>query len=76
MERYIKYKRFSETHPESTIQDFYDRLVTEGWEIIYYNEIRQPSGVLSSSPQETNIHIVILAGKKQDDSLKGRQILD
>jgi len=70
MERYIKYKRFSETHNENNIQDFYDRLVTEGWEIIYYNEIRQPSGVLSSSPQETNIHVVVLAGKRQETELK------
>jgi len=70
MERYIKYKRFSETHPENNIQDFYDRLITEGWEIIYYNEIRQPSGVLSSSPQDTNIHIIIVAGKKQEAELK------
>jgi hypothetical protein len=76
MERYIKYKRFAETHPESTVQDFYDRLVTEGWEIIYYNEIRCASGVLSSSPQEANIHIVVLAGKRQDDGLKGKRVLD
>ena len=69
MEKYFKYKRFSETHNEKTIQEFYDRLITEGWEIIYYNEIRQPTGQLSASPQEVNIHIIIVAGKKQENSL-------
>ena len=70
MERYIKYKRFSETHNESTMQEFFDRLIEKGWEIIYYDEIRQPSGTLSSSPQEVNIHVIVLAGKKQETELK------
>ena len=70
MEKYIRYKRFSETHDEKTVQEFYDRLVAEGWEIIYYNEIRQPSGMLSSSPDEKSIHIVVVAGKKQESELK------
>jgi len=69
METYIKYKRFAETHNEKSIQDFYDKLVTGGWEIIYYNEIRQSVGQLSSSPEEINIHIVALCGKRQENSL-------
>ena len=68
MEKYIKYKRFSETHNEMSIQELYDRLVTDGWEIIYYNEIRQATGQLSNTPQEVNIHVVIVAGKKQDNA--------
>jgi hypothetical protein len=69
MENYIKYKRFAETHSEKSIQEFYDRLVAEGWDIIYYNEIRQTSGQLSATPQEVLLHIVILAGKRQENSL-------
>jgi hypothetical protein len=69
MEKPIKYKRFSETHNENSIQEFFDRLVTEGWEIIYYNEIRQSSGSLSSSPQEVNIHITVVGSKRQSNVL-------
>lgn len=69
MERFIKYKRFAETHNEKTLQDFYDKLVVEGWDIIYYNEIRQPTGQLSASPIESNIHVVILCGKRQNNDL-------
>jgi hypothetical protein len=75
MEKYIRYKRFAETHNERTLQDFYDRLITEGWEIIYYNEIRQPTGQLSATPQEINIHVIALCGKKQDDTLSKPVVL-
>lgn len=70
MEKYIKYKRFRETHDEKSIQEFYDRLIKEGWEIIYYREIQQPSGTMSNSPQEINIHVVVVAGKRQESELK------
>ena len=66
MERYIKYKRFNETCSDSTIQDFYDMLISGGWDIIYYNEVRQATGQLSASPGEINIHIVALCGKRQE----------
>jgi hypothetical protein len=75
MEKYIKYKRFNETHDQKSIQTLYDKLVTEGWDIIYYKEIQQPSGMLSSSPQEENIHVVILAGKRQNDTLNKPTVL-
>jgi|APIni6443716594_1056825.scaffolds.fasta_scaffold377745_2 hypothetical protein len=68
MEKIIKYKRFNESHTEKTIQDFLDKLVTDGWEIIYYNEIRQSSGVLTNSPQEVNIHVTVVACKKNYDN--------
>lgn len=69
MEKPIKYKRFAETHNETSIQEFYDRLITEGWEIIYYNEIRQASGMLTNSPQEVNIHVIVVGCKRQDNTL-------
>ena len=75
MEKYIRYKRFSETHNENSIQEFYDRLIAEGWEIVYYNEIRQPTGQLSASPQEINIHVIALCGKRQDNSLSKTVVL-
>ena len=70
MERYIKYKRFSEVHIESTIQGFLDKIVSEGWEIIYYDEMRKSSGVLSNTAEEITIHITVLAGKRQETELK------
>lgn len=75
MEKYIKYKRFSEVHRESSIQGFFDKLITEGWEIISYNEIQKSSGTLTSTPDEISIHLTVVAGKKQDDGLKGKHVL-
>lgn len=75
METYIKYKRFAETLNEKSIQDFFDKLITEGWEIIYYSEIRQPSGMLTNTPQEVNIHITVVVGKRQDNSLSKSRVL-
>lgn len=69
MESYIRYKRFAETHTETSMQEFFDRLITEGWEIIYYNEIKQAAGMLTNSPTEVHIHIIVVAGKRQDKSL-------
>ena len=69
MESYIRYKRFTETHTETSMQEFFDRLITEGWEIIYYNEIKQAAGMLTNSPTEVHIHIIVVAGKRQDKSL-------
>ena len=66
MEKYIKYKRFNEVYTESTIQEFFDRLITEGWEIIYYEEIRKSSGPITNTPDEISIHVTVVAGKKQD----------
>lgn len=66
----IKYKRFTETHTETSIQSFFDKLITEGWEIIYYNEVNQSSGVLTSTPNEISIHVTVVACKKQESSLK------
>lgn len=69
MERYLKYKRFSEVHTESSIQGFFDKLTTEGWEIIYYEELRKSSGMLSDNDVIT-IHITVVVGKRQESELK------
>jgi hypothetical protein len=69
MEKYIRYKRFSETHTESSINTFFEKLVSEGWDIIYYNEIRQASGMLTNTPNEVSIHVTVVGGKRQSNVL-------
>jgi hypothetical protein len=56
-------------HDANSIQKFFDKLVNEGWDILWYNEINQSSGVLSSSPQEINLHITVVCGKRQSNIL-------
>jgi len=58
MEKIIKYKRFDETHDINTLNKFFDDLITEGWEIIYYNEHKMAEGKL---------HVTIVACKKQNN---------
>ena len=65
----IKYKRFSEVHTEKTIQSFFDQLVIDGWEIIYYNETMKSSGSLTNSPDMISIHVTVVGSKKQSDIL-------
>jgi len=75
MEKYIRYKRFSETHNEITIQEFYNKLISEGWDIIHYQEINHPIGALTNNPQDKMFHVIVVAGKRQDDSLPKSQVL-
>lgn len=63
MEKYIKYKRFSELIEPHEIQKFLDDLIIEGWEIIYYNETK--SEVKYS--ESLKLNVVIIAGRKQDN---------
>jgi len=67
MERSIKYRRFEEflntasnTSDESSLQIFLDKLVTEGWNIIYYNEEK------TDPNHKDELHVVILANKRQN----------
>ena len=39
METFIKYKRFEQVIDEENPQNFFDDLIKEGWQIIFYNEI-------------------------------------
>lgn len=46
MNKYIKYKRFSlnldcnnGAYDNEELQKFFDQLITDGYEIIYYNEV-------------------------------------
>lgn len=55
METFIKYKRFQGKYSENELQAFFDKLISEGWEIIYYKE--KPDGFI--------INIIVVCGKKQ-----------
>lgn len=71
-EKYIKYKRFVEDfimddYFEKNLQTFFDTLITDGFEIIYYHEeiksiIRQKG---LNDITENTLVITIVAGKKQ-----------
>jgi hypothetical protein len=61
MEKSIRYKRFFETHNEETLQEFFNKLVTEGWEIIYYYEHQMMEG---------KFQITVVCCKRQNDELK------
>ena len=39
METFIKYKRFEQEIDGESPQDFFDDLIKDGWQIIFYNEI-------------------------------------
>lgn len=63
MERYIKYKRISESYSPEGLQDFFDKLISDGWEIINYNE---RIDVLN---KKDIIRVVVICGKKQSNIL-------
>jgi antitoxin component YwqK of YwqJK toxin-antitoxin module len=74
MEYYFKYKRFEETYiyadNKVDTQQFFDNLIKDGWQIIYYNE--EKFKTLSHIPSGSNIpntidnlKITVIAGKKQ-----------
>lgn len=58
MADFIKYKRFTEEFDDNDeIQEFLDRLITDGWLIINYFE----------KPKDTKtLSIIILAGKRNE----------
>jgi hypothetical protein len=60
MEKYIKYKRFNDRYTKESLQVFFDLLITEGWEIIYYNEYNQ---------MPDSMHVTVVCGKKQESKI-------
>jgi len=62
MEKFIKYKRFEIEIFE--IESFFDELVKNGWEIIYYDERITPS-----TNSISNVNVIIVCGKKQKTTL-------
>ena len=60
MSKPIKYHRFSETHDANTIQKFFDKLIIDGWHIIYYDELKLTG---------EKILVTIIGEKKQNNVL-------
>ena len=73
METFIKYKRFEqEIVGEENAQVFFDDLIKEGWQIIYYNEIIKIDYVNVGGGNTVPVKkfmVIVVAGKKQDNSL-------
>ena len=72
METYIKYKRFEQEINDGNLQDFFDDLIKEGWQIIYYNEIIKIDYVNVGGGNTVPVKkfmVIVVAGKKQDNSL-------
>ena len=72
METFIKYKRFEQEINDGNLQDFFDDLIKEGWQIIYYNEIIKIDYVNVGGGNTVPVKkfmVIVVAGKKQDNSL-------
>jgi len=71
MERFIKYKRITEKfklEKKSELQNFFDGLVTEGWEIIYYNE-KINLHLNTDYPISSEIIVTVVVGKRQNNQI-------
>ncbi len=73
MEKYIKYKRIikritSDTNSELNTQKFFDELIKEGWDIIYYNESETKHNS-TIDERFSYLEIVVVVGKKQSNVL-------
>lgn len=75
MERYIKYKRFNKIVDDNELEEFFDSLIKEGWEIISYKEIihndfpiqKKQTNIISNIIDYTyKLEITVIAGKKQN----------
>ncbi len=68
MEKFIKYKRITKTLNEEDFDDFFDELIRNGWNIIYYTEntdmLNNYSNNSSNIIQTSNpIKVTIVVGK-------------
>jgi hypothetical protein len=66
MEAFIQYKRIEEKLSPARLQILFNELITDGFEIIYYNEIKAATNDVYGNEQLT---VVIVAGKKQTRGL-------
>ncbi len=64
METYFRYKRFEERMLLDKLQDFFNMLTSDGWEIIYYNENLDTDH--RENENTVYINVIIVAGKKQN----------
>jgi hypothetical protein len=75
MEAFIKYKRIHTTILEDgdDVQIFFDDLITNGWNIIYYNEsprsianFNTKGNYNATQPYLSYLDITVVVGKKQN----------
>lgn len=70
MVRFIKYERFEKSLTIEELQNFFDDLISDGWEIITYNELNRIKISESNfSNDKIKIHFIIVVGKKQNNVL-------
>lgn len=72
MEKFIKYKRiikniYKNNEDKYDTQDFFDELITNGWEIIFYNEKEEYD--IDNSEKLSKLKIMVIVGKKQNNIL-------
>jgi len=70
MEAYIRYKRIYGKYSDEQLQNQFNELVTDGWEIIYYNE--RPIAVERNNdndPYDFSLIVTMVVGKKQSKTL-------
>lgn len=76
MIRFIKYKRIDMELPVIELNKLFDDLITEGWEIINYkeeeiqyniNNEKTNLGKRDINYSHSNLHIIIIVGKKQNN---------
>ena len=65
MEAYIKYKRINKTIVEDEIQDVFDNFITEGWDIVHYQEQK----VTHYENKPNTLKVTIILGKRQKNIL-------
>lgn len=59
-----KYKRFTKVINENDIQEFFNELTTEGWQIIYYNEKEELTNML-----DNRLNIIVICKKVETQIL-------
>ena len=71
MEVYIRYKRIKKTIDEDKFDEFFENLIKDGWEIIYYQEdkpiIEKKSVAVESFIEYIKIPVTLVVGKKQNN---------
>lgn len=73
MEVFIRYKRIKKTIDEDKFDEFFENLIKDGWEIVYYHEdkpiIERNSVTANSVIEFIKIPITLVVGKKQNNVL-------
>mgnify|MGYP000945148975 CR=1 FL=1 len=73
MEVYIRYRRIKKTIDEDKFDEFFENLIKDGWEIVYYQEdkpiIERKSVTAESVIEFIKIPVTLVVGRKQNNVL-------